>query len=51
MLEKKTLNDMKDALGNLQASLKANVDKCATLRDQLKQLGDAIHDLSDKSKQ
>ncbi|XP_052254120.1 uncharacterized protein LOC127860229 [Dreissena polymorpha] len=51
MLEKKTLNEMKDTLTKLQASLKSDVDKCATLRDELKQLGDAIQDIRDKGKQ
>ncbi len=51
MLEKKTLNEMKDTLTKLQASLKRDFDKCATLRDELKQLGDAIQDIRDKGKQ
>ncbi|KAH3701939.1 hypothetical protein DPMN_076937 [Dreissena polymorpha] len=51
MLEKKTLQEMKVTLTKLQASLKSDVDKCSTLRDELKQLGYAIHDISDKSKQ
>ncbi|XP_052248814.1 uncharacterized protein LOC127856561 isoform X1 [Dreissena polymorpha] len=50
VLEKKTLQEMKDNLTKLQASLKSDVDKCATLRDELKQLGDAIQDINDKSK-
>ncbi|KAH3701950.1 uncharacterized protein LOC127861057 [Dreissena polymorpha] len=51
MLEKKTLQEMKDTLTKLQAPLKSDVDKCSTLQDELKQLGDAIQDISDKSKQ
>ncbi|KAH3819814.1 hypothetical protein DPMN_121558 [Dreissena polymorpha] len=51
MLEKKTLQEMKDTLTKLQASLKSDVDKCSTLRNELKQLGDAIQDISDKSMQ
>ncbi|KAH3750422.1 protein PML-like isoform X2 [Dreissena polymorpha] len=50
-IEKKTLQEMKDSLTKLQASLQSDVDKCATLLDELKQLGDAIQDISDKSKQ
>ncbi|KAH3696632.1 hypothetical protein DPMN_084108 [Dreissena polymorpha] len=48
-IEKKTLNEMKDALTKLQSSLKSDVDKCATLRDELKRLRDAIQDICDKS--
>ncbi|XP_052255544.1 uncharacterized protein LOC127861182 [Dreissena polymorpha] len=51
MLEKKTLQEMKDTLTKLQASLKSDVDKCSTLGNELKQLRDAIQDISDKSKQ
>ncbi|KAH3768989.1 uncharacterized protein LOC127846517 [Dreissena polymorpha] len=50
-LEKKTLREMKDTLIKLQAPLNSDIDKCATLRGELKQLGDAIHNISDKSKQ
>ncbi|KAH3701944.1 hypothetical protein DPMN_076942 [Dreissena polymorpha] len=42
---------MKDTLTKLQAPLKSDVDKCPTLRGELKQLGDAFQDISDKSKQ
>ncbi|XP_052258438.1 uncharacterized protein LOC127863115 isoform X2 [Dreissena polymorpha] len=51
MLEKKTLQEMKDTLTKLQASLKSDVDKCSPLENELKQLRDAIQDISDKSKQ
>ena len=51
MLEKKTLQEMKDTLTKLQAPIKRNVDKCATLQDELKQLRDAIQDISDNNKQ
>ncbi|KAH3836043.1 hypothetical protein DPMN_109412 [Dreissena polymorpha] len=51
MLEKKTLQEIKDTLTKLQASLKSDVDKCSTLGNELKQLRDAIQDISDKSKQ
>ncbi|KAH3752445.1 uncharacterized protein LOC127846926 [Dreissena polymorpha] len=50
MLEKKTLKEMKDELTKLKASLRGDVDKFASLRDELKQLGDAIQDIIDKSK-
>ncbi|KAH3701803.1 hypothetical protein DPMN_076799 [Dreissena polymorpha] len=51
MLEKKTLQEMKDTLTKLQASLKSDVYKCSTVGNELKQLRDAIQDISDKSKQ
>ncbi|KAH3753986.1 hypothetical protein DPMN_188643 [Dreissena polymorpha] len=41
---------MKDALIKLQASLRGDTDICASLQDELKQLGDAIHDIIDTSK-
>ncbi|KAH3749063.1 uncharacterized protein LOC127847288 [Dreissena polymorpha] len=49
-IEQKTLQEMKDTLTKLQASSKSDVDKCIRLRDELKQLRDAIQDISDKSK-
>ncbi|XP_052250498.1 uncharacterized protein LOC127857849 [Dreissena polymorpha] len=49
-IEQKTLKEMKDTLTNRQASSKSDVDKCIRLRDELKQLRDAIQDISDKSK-
>ncbi|KAH3886066.1 hypothetical protein DPMN_010067 [Dreissena polymorpha] len=51
LLEKKTLHEMKDILTKLQAFLKSDFDKYANLRAELKQLGDAIQDICDKSKQ
>ncbi|KAH3749338.1 hypothetical protein DPMN_183835 [Dreissena polymorpha] len=49
-IEQKTLNEMKDTLTKLQASCEDDVDKCISLQDELKQLRDAIQDISDKSK-
>ncbi|XP_052283874.1 uncharacterized protein LOC127880594 isoform X1 [Dreissena polymorpha] len=49
-IEQKTLKEMKDTLTKLHASSKSDVDKCIRLRDELKQLRDAIQDISDKSK-
>ncbi|KAH3749141.1 hypothetical protein DPMN_183632 [Dreissena polymorpha] len=49
-IEQKTLNEMKETLTKLQASCKDDVDKCISLQDELKQLRDAIQDISDKSK-
>ncbi|XP_052255908.1 uncharacterized protein LOC127861445 isoform X2 [Dreissena polymorpha] len=48
-IEKKTLTEMKDTYTKLQSSLKGDVDKCATLRDELKQLRDAMQEICDKS--
>ncbi|XP_052225322.1 uncharacterized protein LOC127840902 [Dreissena polymorpha] len=50
ILEKKTLTEMKDTLTKMQASHKSDIDKCATFRDELKQLKDVIEHISDKSK-
>ncbi|KAH3878471.1 hypothetical protein DPMN_002367 [Dreissena polymorpha] len=41
---------MKDTLTKLHYSSKSEIDKCIRLRDELKQLRDAIQDISDKSK-
>ncbi|KAH3749149.1 hypothetical protein DPMN_183640 [Dreissena polymorpha] len=49
-IEQKTLNAMKDTLAKLQASCKDDVEECISLQDKLKQLRDAIQDISDKSK-
>ncbi|KAH3703852.1 hypothetical protein DPMN_078899 [Dreissena polymorpha] len=51
ILEKKTLNEMKDTLEELKASVKSEVDKYASLQDELKQLRDAIQDIGDNSNQ
>ncbi|KAH3749331.1 hypothetical protein DPMN_183827 [Dreissena polymorpha] len=50
MIEQKTLKEMKDTLTKLQASSKSEVDKYIRLRDELKQLREAIQDISDKNK-
>ncbi|KAH3704140.1 hypothetical protein DPMN_079195 [Dreissena polymorpha] len=50
-LEQKTKQKLKDTLTKLQAPLERDINKCATLQDELKQLGDAIHVIGDKSKQ
>ncbi|XP_052235099.1 uncharacterized protein LOC127847299 [Dreissena polymorpha] len=49
-IEQKTLKEMKDTLTKLQASIKSEADKCIRLRDELRQLRDAIQNISDKSK-
>ncbi|XP_052253209.1 uncharacterized protein LOC127859742 [Dreissena polymorpha] len=50
-LEQKTMQELKDTLTKLQAPLERDIDKCSTLQDELKQLGEAIHDIGDKNKQ
>ncbi|XP_052253210.1 E3 ubiquitin-protein ligase TRIM33-like [Dreissena polymorpha] len=50
-LEQKAMQELKDTLTKLQAPLDRDIDKCSTLQDELKQLGEAIHDIGDKNKQ
>ncbi|KAH3704090.1 hypothetical protein DPMN_079145 [Dreissena polymorpha] len=45
------MQELKDTLTKLQAPLNRDIDKCSTLQDELKQLGEAIHDIGDKNKQ
>ncbi|KAH3704189.1 hypothetical protein DPMN_079245 [Dreissena polymorpha] len=45
------MQELKDTLTKLQAPLDRDIDKCSTLQDELKQLGEAIHDIGDKNKQ
>ncbi|KAH3749858.1 hypothetical protein DPMN_184373 [Dreissena polymorpha] len=49
-IEQKTLKEMKDTFIKLQAASKYDVDKCIRFQDELKQLGDAIQNISDKCK-
>ncbi|KAH3813863.1 hypothetical protein DPMN_142333 [Dreissena polymorpha] len=49
MIERNTRTEMKDIHTKLQASYKSDVDECIRLRDGLKQLRDAIQDISDKN--
>ncbi|KAH3837725.1 hypothetical protein DPMN_111126 [Dreissena polymorpha] len=49
-IEQKTLKEMKDTLTKLQAASKSDVEKRVRLQDELKQLRDAIQDISYKSK-
>ncbi|XP_052256923.1 uncharacterized protein LOC127862031 [Dreissena polymorpha] len=49
-LEKATLTELDDMRTALQASLKNDVDNCNRLKDELKQLRDAVQDLADRSK-
>ncbi|KAH3700628.1 hypothetical protein DPMN_075605 [Dreissena polymorpha] len=51
MLDKKTLKKMNDTMTKMQAPLKSDVKKCFALRDELKQVGDDIHDKCYKGRQ
>ncbi|KAH3702536.1 tripartite motif-containing protein 45-like [Dreissena polymorpha] len=48
-LEKTTLQELEDMRTALEDSLQADVDNCNRLKDDLKQLHEAVHDLIDKS--
>ncbi|KAH3704214.1 hypothetical protein DPMN_079270 [Dreissena polymorpha] len=50
-LEQKAMQELKDTLTKLQAPLDRDINKCSTLQDELKQLGEAIHNIGDKNKQ
>ncbi|XP_052237117.1 uncharacterized protein LOC127848606 [Dreissena polymorpha] len=50
-LEKTTLQELEDMRTAVQDSLQADVDKCNRLKDDLKQLHEAVHDLIDKRKE
>ncbi|XP_052248488.1 uncharacterized protein LOC127856382 [Dreissena polymorpha] len=47
-IKKKTLNELDDKMTNLKVSLKTIVDNCIKLKNELKRLSGAIHDLVDK---
>ncbi|KAH3799957.1 uncharacterized protein LOC127839332 [Dreissena polymorpha] len=49
-LEKTTLKELDEIRTRLQASLKKDVDDCTRLKDELKQLSEAVNALCDKSK-
>ncbi|KAH3853410.1 uncharacterized protein LOC127875279 [Dreissena polymorpha] len=49
-LEKTTLKELDEIRATLQTSLKKNVDNCTRLKDELKQLSEAVNALCDKSK-
>ncbi|KAH3776086.1 hypothetical protein DPMN_177499 [Dreissena polymorpha] len=49
-IEKNTIKELDDMMANLKASLKTDSDNCSKLKNELKQLSDAIHDIVDKGK-
>ncbi|XP_052220540.1 uncharacterized protein LOC127837456 isoform X1 [Dreissena polymorpha] len=49
-LEKTTLKELDEIRATLQTSLKKDVDDCTRLKDELKQLSEAVNALCDKSK-
>ncbi|KAH3776079.1 hypothetical protein DPMN_177492 [Dreissena polymorpha] len=50
MIEKNTIKKLDDMMANLKASFKTDSDNCSKLKNELKQLSDAIHDIVDKGK-
>ncbi|KAH3842485.1 uncharacterized protein LOC127876453 [Dreissena polymorpha] len=48
-LENVTMKELEDMRTALQAALKIDVDNCNRLKDELKQLSEAVHGLADKS--
>ncbi|XP_052247474.1 uncharacterized protein LOC127855724 [Dreissena polymorpha] len=49
-IEKNTMKELDDKLASLKASVKTDADNCSKLKNELKQLNDAIHDIVGKSK-
>ncbi|KAH3768151.1 hypothetical protein DPMN_169363 [Dreissena polymorpha] len=49
-IEKNTIKELDDKMTTLKASLKTDMDNCSKLKNELKQLSDAIHDIVDKGK-
>ncbi|XP_052230959.1 uncharacterized protein LOC127844604 isoform X3 [Dreissena polymorpha] len=49
-IEKNTIKELDDKMTSLKASLKTDLDNCSKLKNELKQLSDAIHDIVDKGK-
>ncbi|XP_052247776.1 uncharacterized protein LOC127855903 isoform X2 [Dreissena polymorpha] len=49
-IEKNTMKELDDKLASLKASVKTDADNCSKLKNELKQLNDAIHDIVDKGK-
>ncbi|KAH3718053.1 hypothetical protein DPMN_060851 [Dreissena polymorpha] len=43
------MKELDDKLASLKASVKTDADNCSKLKNELKQLNDAIHDIVDKS--
>ncbi|KAH3768200.1 hypothetical protein DPMN_169412 [Dreissena polymorpha] len=49
-IEKNTIKELEDKMTTLKASLKTDLDNCSKLKNELKHLSDAIHDIVDKGK-
>ncbi|KAH3717135.1 hypothetical protein DPMN_059914 [Dreissena polymorpha] len=49
-IEKNTMKELDDKLASLKASVKTDADNCSKLKNELKQLNDAIQDSVDKGK-
>ncbi|KAH3824495.1 uncharacterized protein LOC127832611 [Dreissena polymorpha] len=49
-IEKTTVKELDAEMTTLKASLKTDLDNCSKLKNELKHLSDAIHDIVDKSK-
>ncbi|KAH3824504.1 hypothetical protein DPMN_126341 [Dreissena polymorpha] len=49
-IEKTTIKELDAEMTTLKASLKTDLDNCSKLKNELKHLSDAIHDIVDKSK-
>ncbi|XP_052247478.1 uncharacterized protein LOC127855727 [Dreissena polymorpha] len=49
-IEKNTMKELDDKLASLKASVKTDADNCSKLKNELKQLNDAIQDIVDKGK-
>ncbi|KAH3776091.1 hypothetical protein DPMN_177504 [Dreissena polymorpha] len=49
-IEKNTIKELDDKMTTLKASLKTDLDNCSKLKNELKHLSDAIHDIVDKGK-
>ncbi|KAH3720408.1 uncharacterized protein LOC127856275 [Dreissena polymorpha] len=49
-IEKNTIKELDDKLTSLKASIKTDADNCSKLKNELKQLSDAVYDIVDKGK-
>ncbi|XP_052229674.1 uncharacterized protein LOC127843850 [Dreissena polymorpha] len=49
-IEKNTMKELDDKLASLKESVKTDADNCSKLKNELKQLNDAIQDIVDKGK-
>ncbi|XP_052248283.1 uncharacterized protein LOC127856229 isoform X2 [Dreissena polymorpha] len=49
-IEKNTIKELDNKMNSLKASVKTDIDNCSKLKNELKRLSDAIHDIVDKGK-